>query len=58
MGCSFKIKINKLNDQLTLTYLALNVERPALLIFIFHVLFTDDAAMKQHQVDPQQHITT
>lgn len=54
----FKQAFTRLSEQLALLHLAAVPERPALLAFMFHVLFEDEAAMQQHLVDPQQHITT
>ncbi len=47
-----------LDEQLALAHLALRPERPALLVFMFHVLFEHEADMQRHLVDPQQRITT
>jgi peptidoglycan/xylan/chitin deacetylase (PgdA/CDA1 family) len=58
MPSILKQAFNRLDQQLALAHLALVPERPALLIFMFHVLFEDKAAMTRQLVDPQQHITT
>lgn len=58
MRSIWKRAFNRLDQQLALAHLALVPERPALLIFMFHVLFEDDAAMARQLVDPQQRITT
>ena len=47
----------RLDEQLALAHLAAGPERPALLVFMFHVLFEDEAAMDQHEVDSHQRIT-
>ncbi|RZK29941.1 MAG: hypothetical protein EOO63_07940, partial [Hymenobacter sp.] len=54
----WKRAFNRLDQQLALAHLALVPERPALLIFMFHVLFEDKRDMERQLVDPQQHITT
>ncbi|RZK24662.1 MAG: hypothetical protein EOO56_00540 [Hymenobacter sp.] len=58
MSSFWKRTFNHLDEQLALAHLALVPERPALLVFMFHVLFEDEAAMAQGLVDPQQRITT
>jgi peptidoglycan/xylan/chitin deacetylase (PgdA/CDA1 family) len=58
MQSIWKRAFNRIDQQLALAHLALRPERPALLIFMFHVLFEDKAAIARHLVDPQQHITT
>jgi peptidoglycan/xylan/chitin deacetylase (PgdA/CDA1 family) len=58
MRSIWKRTFNWLDQQAALAHLALVPERPALLIFMFHVLFADEAAQAQQLVDPQQHITT
>lgn len=54
----WKRALQRLDQQIALAHLAMVPERPAILIFMFHVLFEDEAAMDRHLVDPQQHITT
>lgn len=54
----WKRALNWLDEQAALAHLAVRPERPALLIFMFHVLFESEAAMKLNLVDPQQRITT
>lgn len=54
----WKRAFNRLDQQLALAHLALVPERPALLIFMFHVLFENKRDMERQLVDPQQHITT
>lgn len=46
-----------LSDHLALTHLRLQPERPALVVFAFHVLFPDQQALGRHLVDPQQQTT-
>ena len=58
MRSIWKRVFNRLDQQLALAHLALVPEQPALLIFMFHVLFEDEAAMDRGLVDPQQHVTT
>ena len=58
MSSFWKRAFNRLDEQLALAHLALVPERPALLVFMFHVLFEEEAAMARQLVDPQQHITT
>jgi peptidoglycan/xylan/chitin deacetylase (PgdA/CDA1 family) len=58
MRSIWKRAFNRFDQQLALAHLALGPERPALLIFMFHVLFEDKAAIARQLVDPQQHITT
>lgn len=58
MNRIWKRALTRLDEQLALAHLALKPERPALLIFMFHVLFEDEAALNRHLVDPQQRITT
>lgn len=48
---------NRLSEELALASLMVAAERPALLAFMFHVLFEDAADMARGEVDPQQHIT-
>lgn len=55
---AWKRTLNWLNEQIALAYLAVQPERPALLVFMFHVLFETEAAMQLDLVDPQQRITT
>lgn len=57
MGMAWKRAFNYLDEALALAHLAAVPERPALLAFMFHVLFEDEAAMARHEVDPQQRIT-
>ena len=49
--------LNRLDEQLVLAHSALVPERPALLVFMFHVLSEDATAMTRNLVDPQQRIT-
>jgi len=58
MGSAWKRTLARLDERLALAHLATVPERPALLVFMFHVLFADEAAMAQNLVDPQQRITT
>ena len=58
MGKTWKHALNRLDERLALAHLAAAPERPALLVFMFHVLFADEAAMARNLVDPQQRITT
>ena len=58
MRSIWKHALKRLDQQAALAHLALMPERPALLIFMFHVLFEDEAAQARQLVDPQQHITT
>lgn len=58
MNQHWKRVLKRLDEQLALAHLAVVPERPALLVFMFHVLFESAAAMGQHEVDPQQRITT
>ena len=58
MPSIWKRAFNQIDQRLALAHLALGPEQPALLIFMFHVLFEDEAAMARQLVDPQQHITT
>ena len=58
MGKSWKRALHRLDERLALAHLAAAPERPALLVFMFHVLFEDEAAMARNVVDPQQRITT
>jgi peptidoglycan/xylan/chitin deacetylase (PgdA/CDA1 family) len=58
MPTVWKRALNWLDEQVALAHLAVRPERPALLVFMFHVLFEGEAAMKQNLVDPQQRITT
>lgn len=58
MGPAWKRAFSRLDERLALAHLVTGPERPALLVFMFHVLFADEAAMGQHLVDPQQRITT
>ncbi|MGI4834043.1 MAG: polysaccharide deacetylase family protein [Janthinobacterium lividum] len=57
MSFTLKGAFNLFSEQVSLTSLAVVPERPALLAFMFHVLFEDEAAIARHEVDPQQHIT-
>ena len=57
MSRIWKRALTRLDEQFALAHLAIASERPALLIFMFHVLFEDEAAMSRQLVDPQQHIT-
>lgn len=54
----WKHVLSQLSEALALAHRAVRPERPALLVFMFHVLFEDAAAMSRHEVDPQQRITT
>jgi peptidoglycan/xylan/chitin deacetylase (PgdA/CDA1 family) len=54
----WKRAFDRLDEQIALAYLAILPERPALLVFMFHVLFENETAMKLRLVDPQQRITT
>lgn len=58
MGKSWKNALNRLDEAVGRACLAVLPERPALLVFMFHVLFEDEAAMTLNLVDPQQRITT
>jgi len=58
MSQLWKHILSRLSDELALACQRLVPERPALLVFMFHVLFEDAAAMSRHEVDPQQRITT
>lgn len=58
MNPPWKRALKRLDEQLALAHLAIVSERPALLVFMFHVLFESQAAMERHEVDPQQRITT
>ena len=55
---SIKHIFNLFDEQLALAHLALVPERPALLVFMFHVLFEHEADIQRHLVDPQQRVTT
>lgn len=57
MAFALRRALDRLDEQLALAHLAAGPERPALLAFMFHVLFEDEAAMNRHEVDPQQRIT-
>ncbi|MFD1467605.1 polysaccharide deacetylase family protein [Hymenobacter caeli] len=54
----WKRVLNGLDERVSLVHLAAVPERPALLVFMFHVLFEDVDEMERHEVDPQQRITT
>lgn len=58
MNQPWKRALRRLDEQLALAHLAVVPERPALLAFMFHVLFESEAAMERQEVDPQQRITT
>jgi peptidoglycan/xylan/chitin deacetylase (PgdA/CDA1 family) len=58
MNRPWHLLLNHLSEALALAHRATRPERPALLVFMFHVLFEDAAAMHRHEVDPQQRITT
>lgn len=57
MSYSLKHALNRFNEEVALASLTVATERPALLVFMFHVLFEDAADMARGEVDPQQHIT-
>ncbi|WP_161599557.1 polysaccharide deacetylase family protein [Hymenobacter nivis] len=57
MPFAWRRALDRLDEHLALARLAARPERPALLAFMFHVLFEDEAAMDRHEVDPQQRIT-
>ncbi|AMR27352.1 hypothetical protein A0257_09770 [Hymenobacter psoromatis] len=54
----WKRAFRRLDEQLALAHSAVVPERPALLVFMFHVLFESAAAIARNEVDPQQRITT
>ncbi len=53
MPPAWKRTLNWLDEQVALAHLAVRPERPALLGFMFHVLFETEAAMHLGLVDPQ-----
>lgn len=53
----FRRALDQLDERVALASQALVPERPALLAFMFHVLFEDEHAMARGEVDPQQRIT-
>jgi peptidoglycan/xylan/chitin deacetylase (PgdA/CDA1 family) len=57
MRYSLKKALNQFSERVALASLNVTPERPAILAFMFHVLFEDQAAMARGEVDPQQYIT-
>ncbi|TDN38344.1 polysaccharide deacetylase family protein [Hymenobacter sp. UV11] len=58
MNRPWQLLLHHFSEALALAHGAVRPERPALLVFMFHALFEDAAAMSRHELDPQQRITT